>query len=52
MGKEAYSNDGKALGRVSKVYLDGVKIKGLRVGRKRFDKEDIVSQGEVIVINA
>ncbi len=48
--REVYNEDGERMGKVNRVLLDGSKFVGLKVGRKRILKEDIVSKDDRIVI--
>lgn len=51
MGKKVVTKDGLDLGKVTKVILDDHRFVGIKVGRRRFDKENIVSHhGESIVV--
>jgi len=48
--REVYNEAGERIGKVNRVLLDGSKFVGLKVGRKRILKEDIVSKDGRIVI--
>jgi len=48
--REVYNEAGERMGKVNRVLLDGSKFVGLKVGRKRILKEDIVSKDGRIVI--
>lgn len=48
--KKVFSKDGEELGRVSKVLLDGSKLVGIKVGRRKIDKEDIVSNNGAVMV--
>ncbi|HDI72971.1 MAG TPA: DUF373 family protein [Candidatus Altiarchaeales archaeon] len=49
-GKKVFSKDGREIGKVSKVLLDGSKLLGIKVGRKRIDKEDIISNNGAVLV--
>ena len=48
--KEVYSLKGDKVGKIGKVLFKGSEFSGIQVGRKTFDKEDIVSADKVVVI--
>ena len=48
---KVFTPDGRELGKVSKVYVDNLELSGIRVGRRYYNKEDIDSIEEVVVIN-
>jgi len=50
-GKEVYTTDGKKLGKVSKVYFDGVKVEGIKVKGKKIEGDKIISTDRVVVVN-
>lgn len=50
--KNVYNENEERIGKVSRVLLDGSKFVGLKIGRKRIPKEDIVSKNEKIVVRA
>jgi len=50
--KQVNNIEGKAIGKVSKVVVRGMKVAELKVGRKRIEGKDVVSVGDVIVVNA
>ncbi|MFH1125484.1 MAG: DUF373 family protein [Candidatus Altiarchaeota archaeon] len=52
LGKEVYGIDEKLLGKVSKVLLDGLELRALKVGRRVIARKDILATGEVIKVNA
>ncbi|MEA3255026.1 MAG: DUF373 family protein [Candidatus Altiarchaeota archaeon] len=49
-GKKVFSKDGVELGKVSKVLLDDSKLIGVKVGKKRVNKEDIISNNGAIMV--
>jgi putative membrane protein len=50
-GKKVVNKEGTELGKVTKVLLDDTKLLGIKVGRKRIEKEDILSlQAESVVV--
>lgn len=49
-GKKVYSMDGKEIGKVSKVLLDGSKLVGIKVGKKKITKEDIISNNGSVMV--
>jgi putative membrane protein len=48
--KEVYNENGEIVGKVNRVLLDGLKFIGIRTGRKKIPKEDIISKEDNIVI--
>ena len=50
--KKVYDQDGKFMGNVSKVLLDGSKLAGIKVGRLKVPKEDIVSSEGAIMVES
>ncbi|MFH1722379.1 MAG: DUF373 family protein [Candidatus Altiarchaeota archaeon] len=50
-GREVFSLEGKLLGRVDTVQFDGMDLEAIKIGRKRFGKDVIVSIGERITVN-
>lgn len=51
LGKEVYGSDKKLIGKVSKVLLNGLELRALKVGRRVIARKDIITTGEVIVVN-
>ena len=50
MGKKVFNSEGVEIGKVTKVLLNDTTLVGIKVGRKKFDKENIIySNGTVIV---
>jgi len=50
LGKKVFNNEGIEIGKVTKVLIDDTRLTGIKVGRKKFDKESIIySNGTVIV---
>jgi len=39
------------MGKVTKVLLNDSKFIGIKVGRRKIDKENIIKNGDVIVVN-
>lgn len=50
--KKVYDQDGKFIGNVSKILLDGSKLTGIKVGKLKIPKEDIVSSEGAIMFEA
>lgn len=48
--RRVYTNDGRLLGRVSKVMLDGSMLVGLKIGKKKIPKEDIISNNGAVTV--
>jgi len=48
--KKVYDQDGKFIGNVSKVLLDGSRLRGIKVGKLKVPKEDIVSSEGAIMV--
>ncbi|ODS42712.1 MAG: hypothetical protein MSIBF_05280 [Candidatus Altiarchaeales archaeon IMC4] len=48
--KDVYTKEDEHLGKVSRVILNGSELWGLRVGKKKFEKEDIISMEKKIVV--
>ncbi|HEX55518.1 MAG: hypothetical protein DRO90_01390 [Candidatus Altiarchaeales archaeon] len=48
--KDVFDTEGNRIGRISRVILDGSELIGLKVGRKRISKEDIVSSDNEKVV--
>ncbi|RLI90362.1 MAG: hypothetical protein DRO65_02870 [Candidatus Altiarchaeales archaeon] len=48
--KVVYTSSGTRVGNVSKVLLDGTEFLGVKVGTKKFEKEDILIDGEDKII--
>jgi putative membrane protein len=49
--RDVYDENDERVGRVNRVLVDGSKFVGLRIGRKRVLKENIISTDEKIVVN-
>ncbi len=49
-GKEVYNKEGKHLGKVNKVVMNGQTLKNIKVGKKKIPGEDIISRDTVIVV--
>ena len=50
-GMKVFTPDGVQLGNVSKVYVEDLDLKAVRVGRKKYFADDIVSVDNVVVVN-
>lgn len=48
--KKVYDQDGKFIGNVSKLLLDGSKLTGIKVGKLKIPKEDIVSNNGAVMV--
>lgn len=48
--RRVYTEDGRLLGRVSKVMVDGSTLVGLKIGKRRIPKEDIISNNGAITV--
>jgi len=48
--KDVFDEAGNRVGRVSRVLLDSSNLLGIKIGRKRIPKEDILSVGDSIII--
>jgi len=48
--KKVYDKDGKLIGNVSKVLLDGSKLIGIKIGRRKIPKEDIISNNGAVMV--
>jgi sporulation protein YlmC with PRC-barrel domain len=51
LGKEVVGSDNKPLGKVSKVLLEGLELRALKVGRRVIARKDIIATGDVIKVN-
>jgi uncharacterized membrane protein len=51
-GMKVYDRDGALIGSVSKVYVQDLSLKGVKVGRKHYYGDDIVSTENVIVVES
>ncbi len=45
-----YNQDGKFIGNVSRVLLDGSKLVGIKIGKRKIPKEDIVSNNGAVMV--
>lgn len=53
VGREVQTTTGELLGRVSKVFIEGMELGGLKVGKIRISKDEIVSTaGNVITVQS
>lgn len=51
-GKKVVNWEGVEMGKVSRVLLDDFRLLGLKVGRKKIDRDSILSAGDRIVVKA
>jgi putative membrane protein len=49
--RDVYTSDGRHLGRVTNVFLDGMELSGIKVGKLKIGSEDVVSTDNVIIVN-
>jgi uncharacterized membrane protein len=52
IGKDVYTPEGKKMGRISKIYFNGIDLEGIKVDGKRIGKDRIVSTDKVVVVSA
>ncbi|MFH1402965.1 MAG: DUF373 family protein [Candidatus Altiarchaeota archaeon] len=50
-GREVYTSDGKHIGKVTNVFVEGMELSGIKVGKRKVKKDQIVSTDNVVIVN-
>jgi len=50
--RDVYTSDGRHLGKVTQVLVDGMELSSLKVGRMKINGKDIVSMENEVIVNA